>query len=250
MRMRNRGLAAAAGFAALAVLPMALAGCAGGGGEAAADRATSISGVFEGSQTQTRAVGDTGAVDMDIKPAGSSLSGVGRLTLNSQVFTGPISGTRSGNSAVIDVAYGGYGPAEYNVTLSGTKLTGSYSHTATGGAADGGTITLAGDLGVSSPTIMGTSTGTTTDFGFPASPFSVTLVQNGDNVAVSGIYNGANFTGTGVIIGSKLTFSTVLADTTTVTFTGDVGSNRMFGSYNINATDGTLVNHGLWVVGR
>lgn len=249
MHTRMRCNVAALGWAALVAL---LGGCAGGGGEAPADRAITINGVFLGSQTQTRAVGDVGTVDLDIRRTNGSaaLSGTGRLTLADTVFTGPITGTTSGNSAVIDVALAGYGTAEYNVMLNGAVLKGSFTHTAAGGVSEGGEVTLTGQLGANTTSLTGTSFGTSTDFGVPATQFTVRFVQTGDNVAVSGTYNGTPFTGPGVLIGSDLTFSFVQADGSTVNFTGVAAADAISGSYRIIGTDGTLVNHGIFVLDR
>ncbi|HLJ58088.1 MAG TPA: hypothetical protein VKT77_23825 [Chthonomonadaceae bacterium] len=263
----TRGLGAAVACAAIIALGSALAGCGGGGASSNGHGGTggsggttpkSATGVYRGTEKQTRAVGDTGTVELDMTQAsgGASLSGTGRLTLNGQVYTGPITGAVTGANATFTVAYGTYGAVQYTVALSfsttsGNTMTGTFTHTLPGGGTEGGTVTISQEIGTQTVTISGNYGGTYQDSASTDGPkqLSVTFVQNGNNLMVTGSANGDGFTGTGTIIGSSITYGTVSNGAGTATFTGAAIADEITGSYTATASDGSGdMTSGSWLV--
>lgn len=194
--MRHSGIWAI--IAASAVL--FTAGCGGGSGNTSP---TSINGVWSGSITETRAVGDISALQVEFIQNGNSLTGTTVSTSNTGVPTiFPFTGSLSGNQLTFSASDGGDSLVSQSSAFTSTRITGTFAGT-TSGVSHGGNFTLNKAAGVTTSNINGTWNGTSTKAGVTLA-LNITFTQTNNNVTFTGI-NGVAVSGNGAVIGNTVT---------------------------------------------
>src|SRR5262249_38758769 len=137
---------------------------------------------------QTRA--NDGSVEYDFTRTGNSLTGTVRLTaVDGTVYIGSFTGTFTGNTVDITTTWtnpASYGTTHFTGNITGSQVSGSYTHTPQGGSPESGTVTLEKSNVTTPVDLGGHYTGTATD------------VKNGNvvNLDITWTQTGDSFSGT------------------------------------------------------
>jgi hypothetical protein len=216
------------------------AGCGGGSGNSGGGGGgAGISGVWTGTSTQTRAVGDMSPVDVEFVQTGTAVTGTQRFIASGVANIGTFNGTLSGSHLTGTSNFGVGGVATIDGTVDGITLTSTYSLVVNGVTTQGGTSTLT-KSSVTTAAIAGTYVGTSTDDGSSGSTkgLTVTITQNHNSLTVSGQGAGSSApaTGPGTVIGNKMSAQlTQSGKTFVVNIVGTVSGTTISGTTNQSA---------------
>lgn len=189
-----------------ALMALFVAGCGGGSGTNA-----TVTGIWTGTATQTRAVGDKSTIQFEFVQVGGGVSGTAIINTKTISTVGSLNGTINGNQVNATINNGSGSTASVTGTVSGTAMTGTYATNDVSGSA-GGTFTATQATGVTTAMLNASTftwTGTYTVTGGTAQALSLTMIQNQDALSLTGSLAGssatATLTGSGGVIGNNVT---------------------------------------------
>lgn len=192
-----------------------------------------VTGIWTGSATQTRGVGDVSSLQMQVAQNGAAFTGTVISTQGGVPDYETITGSVSGSQVTANVtAPSGTNSTSITASVSGSTLSGTWS-SGSGSNSSGGNFSLTKSATTSTANVAGTWSGTSLDTGSTSKPLSVTFTQSGTNLTVTGTSDGS-ITGIGAIIGNTLSL-TVTSGTNTSYVTGTVSGNTITGTAQDNS---------------
>jgi len=188
----------------------ALVGCGGGNTDTGAT-ATKAAGIWSGTATSSAG---TSNMDVEFVQNGTVLDGMARFVKGGTVNSGGLSGSISGNSISVAVAFSGsntpdtFGTSTVNLTQVGNTISGTFVRTYNDVVLETGAIHLTKSSVSSSPNLTGSYSLNVTNASGITSPLAITISQpplmgDGFNIQSGTVLTG--LAGSGVIIGNTLT---------------------------------------------